>query len=196
MISRAEILERITPKECYMGNVKTLNTFHGLRMAEIFIKEKGLNISTSFGNKSFEKPKGAIVDCGYVYEIKDDDVEAYQLGLEFLTDNGVVYPFVEKPCPTEELRYSMHIKTAYKIIKKLPLNKEEESFILEKSEFLREGYMKLGGFIINISSYLETYWVKYDGDITEYKMMNENILKKYIKEYYGIKKPQIVKVGA
>lgn len=39
-----------------MGNVQTLDTYDGLIAAERYIRKNNLNISTSFSNKSFEKP--------------------------------------------------------------------------------------------------------------------------------------------
>ena len=186
-LTKEEILEKITPKVCYVGNVQTLDTFDGLMAAERYIRENDLNISTSFGNKSFEKPSGEVVDCGYTYEINEDDISAYAKGIDFLKEKGFIYPFVEKPAEIETLRLSIYAKVSFKLFNNLPLHKNEESFLAEKDDFRRNGILKLGGWIFNLNSILKTYWVKdLEGDICEYRAMSKTFLKVYLKKYVGI----------
>lgn len=183
-LTREEILEKVTPKVCYMGNVKTLDTYDGLIAAERYIRKNNLNISTSFSNKSFEKPSGKILDCGFSYEITEDDIEAYLEGVHFLKENNVIRPFVEKPAELETLSLSLYAKVAYKLFNNMPLNKNEESFLIGQNDFVRRGILKLGGWIFNLNSVLKTYWVKdNDGSIVEYKAVSKKSLKVYLKEY-------------
>ena len=198
-LTREEILEKVTPKVCYMGNVKTLDTYDGLIAAERYIRKNNLNISTSFSNKSFEKPSGKILDCGYTYEINEDDIRAYAEGIDFLKEKKVIYPFVEKPAELESLSFSLYAKVAYKLLNNLPLHKNEENFLIGKDDFLRRGILKLGGWIFNLNCALKTFWVKnHEGDICEYKAMSKTLLKKYIKEYMcvPVSKIKIVEIGA
>jgi hypothetical protein len=199
IFTRDEILEKVTPRVCYMGNVKTLDSFDGLMAAERYIRKNNLNISTSFSNKSFEKPSGKILDCGYTYEITEDDIKAYSEGVQYLKDKNVIRPFVEKPTELESLTFSLYSKVTYKVLNNMPLHKYEENFLHEKSEFVRKGILKLGGWLFNLNSYLKTFWVKdNEGSISEYKAINLKLLKKYLKEYESmtVSRIKIVEIGA
>lgn len=198
-LTREEILEKVTPKVCYMGNVKTLDTYDGLIAAERYIIKNKLNISTSFSNKSFEKPSGKILDCGFSYEITEDDIEAYLEGVHFLKENNVIRPFVEKPAELETLSLSLYAKVTYKLFNNMPLHKNEESFLIGQNDFVRRGILKLGGWIFNLNSVLKTYWVKdNEGSIFEYKAVSKKSLKVYLKEYMcvPVSKIKIVEIGA
>ena len=197
--TREEILEKVTPRVCYMGNVKTLDSFDGLMAAERYIRKNNLNISTSFSNKSFEKPSGKILDCGFSYEITEDDIEAYLEGVHFLKENNVIRPFVEKPAELETLSLSLYAKVTYKLFNNMPLHKNEESFLIGQNDFVRRGILKLGGWIFNLNSVLKTYWVKdNEGSIFEYKAVSKKSLKVYLKEYMcvPVSKIKIVEIGA
>lgn len=199
IFTREEILEKVTPRVCYMGNVKTLDTYDGLIAAERYIVKNKLKISTSFSNKSFETPSGKILDCGYTYEITEDDIKAYSEGLKFLKEKNVIRPFVEKPAEIESLSFSLYAKVTYKILNNISLHKYEEDFLIEKNDFVRRGVLKLGGWLFNLNSYLKTFWVKdEDGSISEYKAINTKLLKKYLKDYesLAISKIKIVEIGA
>lgn len=198
-LTKEEILEKVTPRVCYMGNVQTLDTFDGLMAAERYIRKNNLNISTSFANQTFEKPSGEIFDCGYTYEINEDDIKAYAEGIDFLKEKKVIYPFVEKPAEIESLNLSLYAKVAYKLLNDLPLHKNEENFLIEKDDFVRRGILKLGGWIFNLNSALKTYWVKdHEGDINEYKAMSKSLLKRCLKERMcvPVSKIKIVEIGA
>ena len=197
--TREEILEKVTPKVCYMGNVQTLDTFDGLMAAERYIKSNNLSISTSFSNKTFKKPSGKIFDCGYTYEINEDDIKAYTEGIDFLKEKKAIYPFVEKPAELESLSFSLYAKVAYKLLNSLPLQKNEESFLIAQNDFVRKGILKLGGWIFNLNSALKTYWVKDQyGSISEYKAISKKALKVYLKEYVcvSVSRIKIVEIGA
>lgn len=198
-LTREEILDKVTPKVCYMGNVKTLDTYDGLIAAERYIIKNKLKISTSFSNKSFEKPAGKILDCGFTYEINEDDIKAYIEGVHFLKENNVIRPFVEKPAELETLSLSLYAKVAYKLLNNMPLHKNEESFLIGQNDFVRRGILKLGGWIFNLNSALKTYWVKdHEGSIFEYKAVSQKSLKVYLKDYMcvPVSRIKIVEIGA
>lgn len=190
-----QIKEKVTPKVCYMGNVQTLDTFNGLMAAERFIIDNKLKISTSFSNKTFEKPKGKIFDCGYKYDITASDIEAYKGAIKLLDEKRYIHPFVEAPLSVENMYLSMYAKTLYKVSKKIKLRNYEENFLLEKSDFLRTGILKLGGWIYDFTPFLKTFWVQDEcGYITQYKAIDKKFLDKYLKEYDECSFVKIVEV--
>lgn len=190
-----QIIEKVTPKVCYMGNVQTLDTFEGLLAAERYIRKNKLNISTSFSNKSFEKPKRETFDCGYIYEIDDTDIEAYQGGITMLEQQKCIYPFVNNPTAVENMYLSMYSKVLYKVSNNKKLRKYEEDFLFDKCDFIRYGVLKLKGWIYDFKPFLKTFWVEDEcGHISEYKALNKKFLTTYLKRYDECKFVKIVEI--
>jgi hypothetical protein len=75
------------------------------------------------------------------------------------------------------------------------LRSYEEDFLMDNSDFIRCGILKLGGWIFDFRSFLETFWVKTDcGDINEYRALSEKLLKKYLRKCEECKAVKIVKI--
>jgi hypothetical protein len=189
-----KIKEIITPRVCYMGNVKTFDTFEGLLAAEKYIKKHNLNISTSFGNVYKNPPQGEILDCGYTNPITDEDVIATQGAIKMINNQENIYSFVDNPCKTKDLYFYVGARILFKIASGMKLNKQDENFIFEKYDLMNYGICKHGGWVFDFRPYFKEYWIRdKDGNIFSKKAPSEKILKRYLKET-GYRIDKIVEV--
>ena len=188
-----DIKQAIKPKVCYMGNIKTLDTFDGLMAAEKYIQDNKLTISTSFSNVTKEAPQGQILDCGYVDPTTEEDILAIKGAIGMIDKQDNIYSFVENPCKLEDLYFYTGARVLFKVATGMKLNKHDEKFIADNSDLIEHGILKRGGWIFNFKPYWKEYWVMVrDGDIISRTAPSQQLLISYLEEQgYSIKKIMI-----